>query len=115
MAVSKKAYVMTADGCAVLDDGKQSGAILVGKGGTIDDALAAEYGVEVYAPGEYAALCQSVEDQRVRDLEAARLAPLGTSLAAAASAPPTADRAAVDGAKQAAKGDTGAVAAPGAG
>lgn len=45
MAISKKSYVLIGDGKAVVDDGKQTGIILVGAGGTIDDDVAKQYGV----------------------------------------------------------------------
>ena len=100
MSVAKKSYILTLDGVAAFDDGKQSGAILVGKGGTIDDAVALQHGIEVYAPGEYEALMLDQEAKNVRDLEAARKAPFGASLAAAPVSGQVADKAAVDGAKQ---------------
>ena len=100
MPVAKKSYILTLNGTAAADDGKQSGAILVGKGGTIDDAVALQHGIEVYAPGEYEALLLDTEAKNVRDLEAARKAPFGASLAAAPVSGQIADKAAVDGAKQ---------------
>lgn len=47
MAIAKKSYILTLDGKAVEQDGKQTGVILVGAGGTIDDDTAKKYGVKV--------------------------------------------------------------------
>jgi hypothetical protein len=47
MPVSKKAYILVPDGKgdfkAVEQDGKQTGVILVGEGGTVSDELAKKY------------------------------------------------------------------------
>ena len=100
MPIAKKAYIFTPDGKAVADDGKQTGVILVGKNGSIDEAVAKEHGVELYADGEYEKTLLETEAQNVADLETARKAPFAASVAAAATSTQGADKAAVDSAKQ---------------
>ncbi len=105
MAVSAQSYILTADDKAVLADGKLGGVILVGKGGTIDDALAEKYGVETVSAESVAANLRAVEDGRLADLNAARLAPMEAALSAAGTNPSgqTADKAAVEGGKKTAE------------
>ena len=100
MSISKNAYIFTPDGKAVLDDGKQSGVILIGKNGTIAADVAAQYGVAVYADGEYEKLLTTADDQNTLDLDAARKAPFASFVSDAATANQGADQTAVASALQ---------------
>ena len=97
MAISKHAYILNRDNVAVIDDGTSSGVVLVGKGGTITEEMAARHGVEVCTAEEHAAEVQAVEARRLADLEYAR-----THLGALTITPSgqVTDKPAVDSARQ---------------
>ena len=77
MPIATKSYVLVPDGKggtkAVVQDGTQTGAILVGAGGTIDADVAKQFGVSVKSDADVASDAAALEQRRLDDLNAARL------------------------------------------